>query len=523
MSNDATPPVDLFESRRHLSDQFPVVDQAFSAGGRQAQLIAGLGSAVDLGSLVVSDDERGEPLVAQVHSQELAERPVGQIDAPVDLAMGDGAAARTLSLTPMARFVRSDLTVLGRLRGGTFVREVPAEGFRECRFRAATDDEIREVRAALAGSAPTIAVGEVAGSPAVEARLRSAGFSRHTFLCGQSGSGKTYATGVLLERLRLGTDLPLVVFDPNSDHVHLGALRDDARDAPEAARYRALADQVLVARARGHHEGALLAIHFSDLARREQTLLLGLDPVVDLALTSAFRQATAELAVPFSAADVRDAAAALGTGAGLDLATRIDNLEVAEWGVWSRPGEPSLVEAAPLQRRCLVVDLGSLERAQERTLVALALLRYLWARRAEKLPVLLVVDEAHNAFPSHPTNALEAAASAVGVSIAAEGRKYGLHLLLATQRPSKVEANVVTQCDNLVLLRVNATADVDDLCRTFSHVPPGLIAQAPEFGLGELLLAGPIAEVPLRARIGRRLSPEGGGDLPTDWATPADR
>ncbi len=523
MSNEpAVAPVDLFESRRHLLDQFPVVEQAFSAGGRQAQLIAGLGSAVDLGSLVVIDDERGEPLVAQVHSQELAERPVGQIDAPVDLAMGDGAAARTLSLTPMARFVRSDLTVLGRLRGGTFLREVPAEGFRECRFRAATDDEIREVRAALAGSAPTIAVGEVAGSPAVEARLRSAGFSRHTFLCGQSGSGKTYATGVLLERLRLGTDLPLVVFDPNSDHVHLGELRDDARDAPEAARFAALADQILVARARGH-EGALLAIHFSDLARREQILLLGLDPVADLALTSAFRQATTDLALPFSVADVREAAAALGTDAGLDLATRIENLEVEEWGVWCRPGERSLVEAAPLQQRCLVVDLGSLERAQERTLVALAFLRYLWARRVEKRPVLLVVDEAHNAFPSHPANALEAAASAVGVSIAAEGRKYGLHLLLATQRPAKVEANVVTQCDNLVLLRVNATADVDDLCRTFSHVPPGLIAQAPELGLGELLLAGPIAEVPLRARIGRRLSPEGGGDLPTDWATPADR
>ena len=56
----------------------------------------------------------------------------------------------------------------------------------------------------------------------VPARLRSQGFGRHTFLCGQSGSGKTYALGVILEQLLLGTDLRMVVFDPNADFVGLG-------------------------------------------------------------------------------------------------------------------------------------------------------------------------------------------------------------------------------------------------------------------------------------------------------------
>ena len=46
--------------------------------------------------------------------------------------------------------------------------------------------------------------------------------NRHTFWCGQSGSGKTYALGVLLERVLLTTRLPMVVFDPNSDFVRLG-------------------------------------------------------------------------------------------------------------------------------------------------------------------------------------------------------------------------------------------------------------------------------------------------------------
>ncbi len=61
-----------------------------------------------------------------------------------------------------------------------------------------------------------------------EATLDASKFNRHTFWCGQSGSGKTYALGVVVERLLLGTGLPLVIFDPNADFVGLGTPRDDA-------------------------------------------------------------------------------------------------------------------------------------------------------------------------------------------------------------------------------------------------------------------------------------------------------
>lgn len=66
------------------------------------------------------------------------------------------------------------------------------------------------------------------------ARLVAARMNRHTFWCGQSGSGKTYALGVALEQLLLHTRLPLVILDPNSDFVRLGEIRDDA-PAAEAA------------------------------------------------------------------------------------------------------------------------------------------------------------------------------------------------------------------------------------------------------------------------------------------------
>ena len=64
------------------------------------------------------------------------------------------------------------------------------------------------------------------GNETVPCLADGCGFNRHTFLCGQSGSGKTCSLGVILEQLLTDTDLRLVILDPNSDFVHLGELGD---------------------------------------------------------------------------------------------------------------------------------------------------------------------------------------------------------------------------------------------------------------------------------------------------------
>ena len=151
--------------------------------------------------------------------------------------------------------------------------------------------------------------------------------------------------------------------------------------------------------------------------------------------------------------------------------------------------------------------------------MALTLLEARWARRAERQPMLIAVDEAHNVLPASTTDPLLAAAADVGVLIAGEGRKFGMHLFVATQRPGKVHPNVVTQCDNLVLMRMNGEADIAVLETMFSHVPAAMLREAVGFGLGQALLAGPISPVPRLARIGRRITAEGGGDVPANWAT----
>ncbi len=502
---------EISENGRPLGEPIPTLPVAFSLGGRHGNVVAPLGGGLSLGGLVIIDNGESSPVVGQIESLDLAERPLTDVAGGADV----GRPHRTTS-----RFVTGSIALLGRLDDTGLDTTAPINGFGEGPFRTATDDETHQVVTAMSEGRHTFGVGTVVGRPDVAVSLRSQGFARHTFLCGQSGSGKTYTTGVILERLRLATSLPMIILDPNSDHVHLAELRDDAAADPAADAYRALADRVVVARARGHGGDQTLAIHFSDLTTEGQALLLQLDPVADLDAFGALRRAVESLPLPHSLHDVMEAAISSGSEEGRRLALRIENLAVADWDLWCRSGESSLVENRPFGDQCFVLDLGSFGEAAERQLVAAATLRRLWMRREEKHPVLVVVDEAHNIFPAHPESALETSATGLGIAIAAEGRKYGLHLLVATQRPSKVHANVVSQCDNLVLLRMNSVADVDDLCGIFSHVPPGLISEAPDYRLGEVLFAGPIAALPTRSAVRSRLSPEGGGDIPTDWAAP---
>jgi DNA helicase HerA-like ATPase len=333
-------------------------------------------------------------------------------------------------------------------------------------------------------------------------------------MCGQSGSGKTYALGVLLEQLLLATELRIVILDPNSDFVRLGELRAQA-PGDVADRYRAAVAELAVHRA-GAAGAARLRLRMAELERATQAALLRLDPVADREEHAALDELLEQQAPPSIAALVdseRDEIRRLGL--------RGRNLGVDRWSVWARSDPGTTVHAAANgDGRGVVVDIGSLGTREEQSLAAGAVLDGLWRRRERRAPVLIVIDEAHNVCPAEPEDPLTALATRQAVRIAAEGRKFGLYLLVSTQRPQKVHPNIVTQCDNLVMMRLNSAADMDYAEAAFSAVPPGLLRRASSFGLGEALVAGKIASHAALLRFGARVAEEGGGDVPATWARP---
>jgi uncharacterized protein len=85
----------------------------------------------------------------------------------------------------------------------------------------------------------------------------------------------------------------------------------------------------------------------------------------------------------------------------------------------------------------------------------------------------------------------------------------------STQRPQKVHDEVLSQCDNMLLIRMNSEADLGHLRDAFSFVPDGLIQRATTFRQGESLVAARSSRTPAYVRFGQRLSQEGGADIPT--------
>ena len=361
-------------------------------------------------------------------------------------------------------------------------------------------------------------VGELTLRPGVRFGLDAGGFDRHTFFCGQSGSGKTYALGTILEQLLLHTSLRVIVLDPNSDFVRLREAREGV-DEDVAARYRNAAEGVVVRTVGSGPER--LHVRFRDFDPVEQAAVLRLDPIKNREEYGALVEILeGGLQSPFTTAgDLAELLAAAEAPELRALATRMRNLGLHRWPIWSVADEGSLQDlVAPGGPRTLVVDLGSLNTSAEKAIAAEAVLAALWRRRAEREPVLIVIDEAHNVCPREPADEVTALATEHAARIAAEGRKFGLYLLVATQRPHRVNELVVSQCDNLVLMRMTSVGDLGYVGDTLSFAPPALLGEATSFRMGEALVAGKIASHPAFVRFGPRVSEEGGSDVPATWA-----
>ena len=452
-------------------------ESAVSLDGRRFEFTAPIDAAVEPGRFVVLRPDLGGAQLGQVDGVALEG----------GMARGDG---RILGI------ISDDGGALDRDRSRGFGRATVA------------DADAATVELLFGAAALGLPVGAFLDSGEVPARLLANRFNRHTFWCGQSGSGKTYALGVVLEQLLLHTGLPLVIFDPNADFVRLR--EPDPRSADVDTNARLAARDIRVLRP-SSPDAQPLRVRFVDLPPRAKGAVLQLDPLDDrdeynelVHLEAMIGSLTPDTIVP--------RLLERGTAAARALVARMQNLRVLDWPVWAVGAEAvtDVVEARP---DATVLDLGGFAYPDEALVVALAVLDDLWAKREQRRPVLLVIDEAHNLCSPDQSSPLHIAVRERLIQIAAEGRKFGLWLLLSTQRPSRVHPSIVSQCDNLALMKMTSPVDLDELATVFGFVPAAMLERSPRFRQGEALFAGGFVPVPTMARMGVRLTREGGGDV----------
>ncbi len=497
---------------------------ALSADGRTFHYEAPIGGGVQVGGWVAIETTDGARYLGLISTHQIAHRDASP-SADGDTRWTAGMRVLQGSDAPPSRarerHVEGTGIVLARQAGDGLSAPDLRDTFDNATVVPADAASVTRYLDAMSGHNARLDIGAVQrcqGAP--PAFLRADGFDRHTFLCGQSGSGKTYMLGLILEQLILNTELNITIIDPNSDFVRLDAVRPGTAGAA-ASSYARRTRNVEILRpgtlAAGHR--VALRAWFSDLAETEQAAALRLDPLHDRDEYAALSAIGEEFGGRhYSLADVLAKARAADHQAAKHLALRIQNLHVAGWSVWAKGKDPSTGQSLKPTTRGVVLDIGSIPSVAERAAVAAVVLGNLWRNREQRQPRLIVIDEAHNVCPAEPANALQQNATEYCINIAAEGRKFGLYLLISTQRPQKVHRNVLSQCDNLVLMRMNSRVDLHELADAFSFVPPSLLEESMRFRQGDALVAGKVVPTPFVARVGGRISEEAGADVPATWA-----
>ncbi|KPD11069.1 ATP-binding protein [Phaeobacter sp. 11ANDIMAR09] len=126
----------------------------------------------------------------------------------------------------------------------------------------------------------------------------------------------------------------------------------------------------------------------------------------------------------------------------------------------------------------------------------------LWTKSDKRHPIAIMCDEAHLYIPERmQADSSDAVAVEIFERIAKEGRKYGIGLVVISQRPSEVNRTVLSQCNNVVAMRLTNSDDQSVIKRLLPDSLGSFGDLLPVLDIGEALVVGDASLLPTRIRI----------------------
>jgi hypothetical protein len=301
----------------------------------------------------------------------------------------------------------------------------------------------------------------------------------HSALLGMTGTGKSNAVKVIVDRaLAAQPDLAAVIIDTHGEYAIPGraATQLTVRFEP------CLQDEAWVKRA-------------ARAGRQLNDVMEEIDAAID------------DLGQAASLSDIADALeAAAGNNA---LGTRLKRLATvirATPNLCIDPESATVIEIQPPSGQPLrpvdwsrpglyilnLLPVGSApERIRHTGAVAFSLLHHA-KHTSGTHPALLVVDEAQNYAPEQQTGRLGGARPSFEpvFEIATEGRKFRLGLLIASQRPARVNKDVLSQCNTQLIFRMVSVEDLGAVRESFESASDELLRSLPTYPTGTCYAAG---------------------------------
>jgi DNA helicase HerA-like ATPase len=359
--------------------------------------------------------------------------------------------------------------------------------------------------------------------------------STHLAILASTGSGKSYTAGVLVEELmRPYNRASVLIVDPHGEYDTMRSIEDNPT-------FRGADGYQPEVKIFTHDR---IKVRFSSLTEADLKYLLpeGTSDKMLHFLSQAYRTLTAgergarEL---WSYYDLRDEVKAQKyEGSERSESSNASSIEGLLWRLDSRFDRPDSIfsdnEHIPLAElfrpgRCTVLQLSDIEQNEQQVVVATLLRRVNKARMATvrgdaqagtdsylPYPVFALLEEAHRFAPAGQT----VVSTNILKQILSEGRKFGVGIGLITQRPGKLDQDVLSQCMTQIIMRIVNPIDQDTVAKSVEGAGRQLLDELPALTKGQAVISGVGVNTPVMCRVRERITRHGGEtfDAPAEWA-----
>ncbi len=334
---------------------------------------------------------------------------------------------------------------------------------------------------------------------------------KHCSILAKTGSGKSYTAAVVLEEL-LDKGVALLIIDPHGEYASMKQKNTKGEFAKFDVTPKGY-DVTVYSPANqttAPHADRFFRFNGKNMTARELSAMLPED--VTNSQKGVLYEAIKILASDGGDYELEDVIAQAEKDTSKAKWGLIGHLEsLAELGIFS--GRPTNLGDLLQRGKASIIDMTGVPPDLQGMIVAKLLSDLFEARKRGFVnPGMVVVEEAHNYIPERGSG--KAASTAVIRTIAAEGRKFGLGLLVISQRPARVDKNVISQCNTQIILRVTNPNDLRALSKGIEGMSSELEEDIKRLPPGTAMLVSNEIEHPVTVKVRPRKSRHGGVSTP---------
>jgi DNA helicase HerA-like ATPase len=333
---------------------------------------------------------------------------------------------------------------------------------------------------------------------------------KHICILAKTGGGKSYVCGVLVEEL-LKKKIPMVIIDTHGEYMSLTKSNTDRKDKKNMEKFgikpRQYAGQLVGFSPLGN-KGDIKHLTLSGINLEAREIIDLLQAKLSGPQIGVLYQSIKEMKEYKQHYTIRDIIEAVNrskSNARWNVIASLESLDSI--GVFSDKG--TTTDELVRKGKCSVINMKGVPPDIQDVVVARLTKELFDDRKAGKIPpFLLIVEEAHNYCPERGFG--NSVSSNMLRTIASEGRKFGMGLCVVSQRPAKVDKNIISQCNTNIILKVTNPNDLKAIIQSVEGLTSQTYNEIQRLPIGVALISGASIQIPVMMEVRTRETNHGG-------------